>query len=329
MKQGDAIKPMQRHRRDRRPYPYGTRLSGHRAYGAHGHRLGPAILVPIPCRLAIARHEGAHEDHDARIMTIMIMTPWRRRRRSASRARPCRSRPHPSTKRSAPICRAAAVLVKPKTIATPTAAAGLSRGDHACGVSRRGLTRLYATLGDMRSLACWRSRSHAGHRRRRHPAGHHHACRRPARQIGALRALGIPRRSIVVIVWANCSCCLPPGAALGIAGGYGAATGDLGASDGAHSGAPAVEFAARPVAGARHWALRGTDLAGAGAGRPALHPAEPCAPDRGFAAGISTLTRISTVKTCPGPATYSKSQPQAVVAIEKSRAWKYPQSELT
>ncbi len=43
------------------------------------------------------------------------------------------------------------------------------------------------------------------------------------RQIGALRALGIPKRSIVAIVWGELFLLFAAGAALGISGGYAAA----------------------------------------------------------------------------------------------------------
>lgn len=117
-----------------------------------------------------------------------------------------------------------AVLVKPKTIADAYRLRQEYRGETTLAVfPGEVLTRLYATLGDMRSLVLAIAVGtqaivvaaillvtimHVGARRR---------------QIGALRALGIPKRSIVVIVWGELFLLFAAGAALGISGGYAAA----------------------------------------------------------------------------------------------------------
>lgn len=114
-----------------------------------------------------------------------------------------------------------AVLVKPKTIADAYRLRQEYRGETTLAVfPGEVLTRLYATLGDMRSLLLAIAVGtqaivvaaillvtimHVGARRR---------------QIGALRALGIPKRSIVMIVWGELFLLFAVGAALGLAGGY-------------------------------------------------------------------------------------------------------------
>ncbi|MFS8045923.1 FtsX-like permease family protein [Rhizobium sp. BR 314] len=117
-----------------------------------------------------------------------------------------------------------AVLVKPKTIADAYRLRQEYRTGATLGVfPGEVLTRLYATLGDARSLLLAIALGtqgiviaaivlvtvmHVGSRRR---------------QIGALRALGAPVRSIVGIVWGELFILFAVGIALGIALGYVAA----------------------------------------------------------------------------------------------------------
>ncbi|MFJ6321584.1 MULTISPECIES: ABC transporter permease [unclassified Rhizobium] len=117
-----------------------------------------------------------------------------------------------------------AVLVKPKTIADAYRLRQEYRTGATLGVfPGEVLTRLYATLGDARSLLLAIALGtqgiviaaivlvtvmHVGSRRR---------------QIGALRALGTPVRAIVGIVWGELFILFAAGIALGIALGYAAA----------------------------------------------------------------------------------------------------------
>ncbi|MGV1757393.1 FtsX-like permease family protein [Rhizobium sp. P44RR-XXIV] len=114
-----------------------------------------------------------------------------------------------------------AVLVKPKTIADAYRLRQEYRTGATLGVfPAEVLTRLYATLGDARSLLLAIALGtqaiviaaivlvtvmHVGSRRR---------------QIGALRALGTPIRSIIAIVWGELFILFAAGIALGIALGY-------------------------------------------------------------------------------------------------------------
>ncbi|AYG69269.1 MULTISPECIES: ABC transporter permease [unclassified Rhizobium] len=114
-----------------------------------------------------------------------------------------------------------AVLVKPKTIADAYRLRQEYRSGTTLGVfPAEVLTRLYATLGDARSLLLAIALGtqaiviaaivlvtimHVGSRRR---------------QIGALRALGTPVRSIVALVWGELFVLFAAGIALGIALGY-------------------------------------------------------------------------------------------------------------
>ena len=114
-----------------------------------------------------------------------------------------------------------AVLVKPKTIADAYRLRQEYRTGTTLGVfPAEVLTRLYATLGDARSLLLAIALGtqaiviaaivlvtimHVGSRRR---------------QIGALRALGTPVRSIVMLVWGELFILFAAGIALGIAFGY-------------------------------------------------------------------------------------------------------------
>jgi putative ABC transport system permease protein len=114
-----------------------------------------------------------------------------------------------------------AVLVKPKTIADAYRLRQEYRSGTTLGVfPAEVLTRLYATLGDARSLLLAIAVGtqaiviaaivlvtimHVGSRRR---------------QIGALRALGTPVRSIVALVWGELFILFAAGIALGIALGY-------------------------------------------------------------------------------------------------------------
>lgn len=114
-----------------------------------------------------------------------------------------------------------AVLVKPKTIADAYRLRQEYRTGATLGVfPAEVLTRLYATLGDARSLLLAIALGtqaiviaaivlvtvmHVGSRRR---------------QIGALRALGTPVRSIVAIVWGELFVLFAAGITLGIALGY-------------------------------------------------------------------------------------------------------------
>jgi putative ABC transport system permease protein len=117
-----------------------------------------------------------------------------------------------------------AVLVKPKTIADAYRLRQEYRTGATLGVfPGEVLTRLYATLGDVRSLLLAIALGtqaiviaaialvtimHVGSRRR---------------QIGALRALGTPVRSIVALVWGELFMLFAAGIASGIALGYAAA----------------------------------------------------------------------------------------------------------
>jgi len=114
-----------------------------------------------------------------------------------------------------------AVLVKPKTIADAYRLRQEYRTGSTLGVfPAEVLTRLYATLGDARSLLLAIALGtqaiviaaivlvtimHVGSRRR---------------QIGALRALGTPLRSIVALVWGELFILFAAGIALGIVLGY-------------------------------------------------------------------------------------------------------------
>ncbi len=117
-----------------------------------------------------------------------------------------------------------AVLVKPKTIADAYRLRQEYRGETTLAVfPAEVLTRLYATLGDARSLLLaiaiatqvivvaailMVSIMHVGTRQR---------------QIGALRAFGAPRRSVVAIVWGELFTLFVAGFLLGTLFGYGAA----------------------------------------------------------------------------------------------------------
>ncbi|WP_411034175.1 ABC transporter permease [Shinella sp. BYT-45] len=117
-----------------------------------------------------------------------------------------------------------AVLVKPKTVGDAYRLRQEYRGETTLAVfPAEVLTRLYATLGDARSLLLAIAIGtqviviaaillvtimHVGARRR---------------QIGALRAFGAPRRAVVTIVWGELFLLFLAGFALGIAIGYGAA----------------------------------------------------------------------------------------------------------
>ncbi len=117
-----------------------------------------------------------------------------------------------------------AVLVKPKSIADAYRLRQEYRGETTLAVfPAEVLTRLYATLGDARSLllaiaigtqviviaaVLLVTIMHVGTRRR---------------QIGALRAFGAPRHSIVAIVWGELLLLFLAGFALGLAIGYVAA----------------------------------------------------------------------------------------------------------
>lgn len=117
-----------------------------------------------------------------------------------------------------------AVLVKPKTIADAYRLRQEYRTETTLAVfPGEVLTRLYGTLGDARSLLLAIALGtqaivvaailmvtimHVGARQR---------------QIGALRALGIPRRSVLSIVWGELFALFLAGSVLGTAIGYGAA----------------------------------------------------------------------------------------------------------
>lgn len=117
-----------------------------------------------------------------------------------------------------------AVLVKPKTIADAYRLRQEYRSETTLAVfPGEVLTSLYGTLGDARSLLLaiaigtqaiviaaivMVTVMHVGSRQR---------------QIGALRALGIPRRSVIAIVWGELFALFLLGAALGAVIGYGAA----------------------------------------------------------------------------------------------------------
>ncbi|OLP61287.1 hypothetical protein BJF93_21150 [Xaviernesmea oryzae] len=117
-----------------------------------------------------------------------------------------------------------AVLVKPRTIADAYKLRQHYRGDTTLAIfPAEVLTRLYATLGDARSLllaiaiatqgivlaaVLMVTIMHVGARQR---------------QIGALRAFGAPRYSVVAIVWGELILLFLLGAVLGVALGYAAA----------------------------------------------------------------------------------------------------------
>lgn len=117
-----------------------------------------------------------------------------------------------------------AVLVKPKTMGDAYRLRQEYRSETTLAVfPAEVLTRLYATLGDARSLLLAIAIAtqaivvaaillvtimHVGARRR---------------QIGALRAFGAPRRAVFAIVWGELFLLLLAGFALGLAVGYGAA----------------------------------------------------------------------------------------------------------
>lgn len=117
-----------------------------------------------------------------------------------------------------------AIFVKPKTVAYTYRLRQEYRGKTVLAVfPAEVLTRLYATLGDARSLLLAIASGtqaivlaaillvtvmHVGSRRR---------------QIGALRAFGAPRRAVVAIVWGELFLLLLAGCALGLLIGYGAA----------------------------------------------------------------------------------------------------------
>ncbi|EYR82585.1 MULTISPECIES: ABC transporter permease [unclassified Shinella] len=117
-----------------------------------------------------------------------------------------------------------AVLVKPKTMGDAYRLRQEYRSETTLAVfPAEVLTRLYATLGDARSLLLAIAIGtqaivvaaillvtimHVGARRR---------------QIGALRAFGAPRQAVFAIVWGELFLLLLSGCALGIAIGYGAA----------------------------------------------------------------------------------------------------------
>lgn len=117
-----------------------------------------------------------------------------------------------------------AILVKPKTIADAYRLRQEYRGETTLAVfPAEVLTRLYATLGDARSLllaiaigtqviviaaVLLVTVMHVGARQR---------------QIGALRAFGAPRRAVVAIVWGELFLLFLLGLALGILIGYAAA----------------------------------------------------------------------------------------------------------
>lgn len=117
-----------------------------------------------------------------------------------------------------------AVLVKPKTMGDAYRLRQEYRSETTLAVfPAEVLTRLYATLGDARSLLLAIAIAtqaivvaaillvtimHVGARRR---------------QIGALRAFGAPRRAVFAIVWGELFLLLLAGFALGLAIGYGAA----------------------------------------------------------------------------------------------------------
>jgi len=117
-----------------------------------------------------------------------------------------------------------AVLVKPKTVADAYRLRQEYRGETTLAVfPAEVLTRLYATLGDARSLLLAIAIGtqviviaaillvtvmHVGARQR---------------QIGALRAFGAPRRSVLAIVWGELFVLFLAGFALGLAVGYAAA----------------------------------------------------------------------------------------------------------
>lgn len=117
-----------------------------------------------------------------------------------------------------------AVLLKPKTVADAYRLRQEYRGETTLAVfPAEVLTRLYATLGDARSLLLAIAIGtqviviaaillvtvmHVGARQR---------------QIGALRAFGAPRRSVLAIVWGELFVLFLAGFALGLAAGYAAA----------------------------------------------------------------------------------------------------------
>ncbi len=117
-----------------------------------------------------------------------------------------------------------AILVKPKTVADAYRLRQKYRGETTLAIfPAEVLTRLYATLGDARSLLLAIAAGtqiivvaaillvtvmHVGARRR---------------QIGALRAFGAPRRSVLAIVWGELVLLFLAGFALGVLAGFCAA----------------------------------------------------------------------------------------------------------
>jgi len=147
-----------------------------------------------------ADHDEAQHDHDDHHDPVALGGPW-------SEATP-----------GVP-----AIIVKPKTIADAYRLRGEYRTATTLAVfPGEVLTRLYATLGDARSIlsavatgaqalvaaaVALVAIAHVGQRRR---------------QIGALRALGAPRLSVFGIVWGEIFTIVGLGILLGIAIGYGA-----------------------------------------------------------------------------------------------------------
>lgn len=227
MEQGAEIKPM-----------HGTAEAGGEthtelAYTVTG-RMAPtgtawdrAILVPIRAVWSLHGMEGGHDDHDDPAHDDHAAEEG-----TQSEAHQDHDHHHGHVDAQAPIDETfsadmpglPAVLVKPKTIADAYRLRQDYRGETTLAVfPGEVLTRLYATLGDMRSILLAIAIGtqgivvaaillvtimQVGSRRR---------------QIGALRALGIPRRSIIAIVWGELFLLFAAGAALGIAGGYGVA----------------------------------------------------------------------------------------------------------
>lgn len=158
-----------------------------------------AILVPI--RSVWSIHGLEHDDHSAH-----------------------RHEDHLDENFSEDVFALPAIVVKPKTIADAYKLRQDYRtGDTLAVFPAEVLTRLYSTLGDARTiLAVVASAAqllvasalifvavvHIGQRRR---------------QIGALRALGAPRLSVVGIIWLELFVLLIAGIALGFALGFGAA----------------------------------------------------------------------------------------------------------
>ncbi|HEY0122481.1 MAG TPA: ABC transporter permease [Rhizobium sp.] len=180
-----------------------------------------AILVPIRAVWQLhGMHAEEHHDHDGEEAELHGAEPQDQ------------SHEHGHVDADAPLDEhfdaqtpdVPAVLVKPKTIADAYRLRQEYRTGATLGVfPAEVLTRLYATLGDARSLLLAIALGtqaiviaaivlvtvmHVGSRRR---------------QIGALRALGTPVRSIVAIVWGELFILFAAGIMLGIALGYVAA----------------------------------------------------------------------------------------------------------